>query len=294
MSVPTSLQAILQDVRYDHVYHYVLVATITVIVADFFQTLDDEIRFLWNSRVTLAKILYFANRYTPMFNVTFSIYMFILTRRRGDGICRNEFIAIGIIVFLQFEIANAVLCVRAYAVWKSARSRLVLIALLTSFIVSFSVQAYVVGLYISGSRGSTIGSSTGCTILLTNNKIWISMILLVVADSVALALLLAKSVTSFRSNSMRSSLLTVMVKDGLGYFACVTGLCLANLIVIHSAAPLLRDSFLLAQAAMQNVLCVRLLLHLHAVNRGSQSPISETFSTAFEMKDLRIVLPRSI
>ncbi len=116
---------------------------------------------------------------------------------------------------------SAVLCVRAYAVWKSARSRLVLIVLLTSFIVSiselayvacgsnsnndqvsFSVQAYVVGLYISGSRvchfclsqsyylystpsrtGSTIGSSTGCTILLTNNKIWISMILLVVADS---------------------------------------------------------------------------------------------------------------
>lgn len=184
-------------------------------------TLHDEIRFIWNSRFSLAKILYLLNRYIPPINVMYAIYLFIFTKKTGAELCRKEFIVMGSVVYFQFAIASAVLCVRAYAVWKPVKP--VLVLLVTLFIASVSTEGYVVGLYFAGATAFNLGAGVpGCLILLTNNKMWITLVVLVCSDAVALALLLIKSFTAFRSS--KSGLLTVMVRDGIGYFACVMGL----------------------------------------------------------------------
>jgi len=239
MSLPATLQGIVRAANYENVFHYLLVSTISVLSTEYVLTLHDEIRFIWNSRFSLAKILYLLNRYIPPINVMYAIYLFIFTKKTGAEVrdflfqftptfypisiqlCRKEFIVMGSVVYFQFAIASAVLCVRAYAVWKPVKP--VLVLLVTLFIASVSTEGYVVGLYFAGATAFNLGAGVpGCLILLTNNKMWITLVVLVCSDAVALALLLIKSFTAFRSS--KSGLLTVMVRDGIGYFACVMGL----------------------------------------------------------------------
>jgi len=233
MSLPTTLKEIVQAANYENVFHYLLVSTFTLLSTEYVLTLRDEIRFIWTSRFSLAKLLYVLNRYVPPINVIFSVYLFIFTEKTGEGLCRKEFIVMGSVVYFQFAIAYAVLCVRAYAVWKSVKP--VAVLLVTLFIGSVSVQGYVVSIYFAGVIAFNLGGGVpGCLILLTNNKMWITLIVLVCSDAVALALLLIKSFTAFRSS--KSGLLTVMVRDGIGYFACVMGLSIANMIVLRTVA----------------------------------------------------------
>jgi len=273
----TTLQLAEEFASFNQAYKSVLVATFSALVAEFFQTLDTEVRFIWGSRTSLAKLLYFANRYTPIVNVGLAVYTFVIARDTSARICFNEYLAISVIAFLEFEIAFGVLCIRAYAAWEFSRA--VLVVLLTSFVASFSGEAYVLWRFLSKSYALPPGTlSDVCTTNSSDQVISIDVIILVIVDSLALALLLAKSWTNFRSSPHGSSLLTVMAKDGIWYFACVIALSVANVIVLRSASIAYRAFFLLTQAAFQNALCVRLLLHLRLVNEESEPAISTVSS----------------
>jgi len=168
-----------------------------------------------------------------------------------------------------------------------------LIIMLTTFIVGFSAQGYITGRYMSGASALDSGAgTTGCIVLLATNDIWKSLIILLSTDTVALMTLLAKSLATFRKDMRNPSLLNVMAKDGIGYFSCVIGLSLANLIVLRRANPIVRDFFLLPQAAFQNALGVRIMLHLHVVDKkealySSATPSLSTFrAPAIELKDI--------
>ncbi|KLO08767.1 hypothetical protein SCHPADRAFT_908362 [Schizopora paradoxa] len=281
--IPTTLHEIVQAADYEVVFHYLLVSTLSMLFTEYIVTIQEEVHFIWDSRFGLVKSLYLLNRYIPPMNVLYSLYVFIFTEKTGETLCRKEFIIMGSVTYLQFAIAYAVLCVRAYAVWSSVKS--VLLLLVGLFITSITVEAYVVGNYFAGSLAFNLGSGVpGCLILLTNNKMWIALVVIVCSDAVTLALLLIKSVTSSRSS--RSGLLTVMVRDGIGYFVCVMGLSIANMIVLRTVAPMMRDLYILPQASLQNVLCVRLLLHLHVVN-DRESNLSTSDMTLVELKDSR-------
>jgi len=88
---------------------------------------------------------------------------------------------------------------------------------------------------------------------------------------VTLGVLLAKSIMHTRDlkrlqcNFPRQSILTVMARDGIGYFFCAVAITTANLVVLRSATPNLRAFLYGTQGILQNILCSRLLLHIHAV-----------------------------
>jgi len=237
---------------------------------------------MWNSRISLVKMLYFANRFVPICNIAFTLYSFVLAKQSGPEICVNEFISIGALMTFEFQIAFAVLCVRAYAVW---RSRRILIVILTTFIVSVSAWGYILGKYMSGVKAlDPEVEATGCIFLLIleTNDMRKALILLLILDTVVLMMLLLKSWQTFRSNTHNPSLLNVMAKDGIGYFSCVIALSLANFFVLRSAEPIVRDMFILPQAAFQDALSVRIILHLHAVDKkealySSATPSLSTF-----------------
>jgi len=56
-----------------------------------------------------------------------------------------------------------------------------------------------------------------------------------------------------------------MARDGIGYFFCAVAITTANLVVLRSATPNLRAFLYGTQGILQNILCSRLLLHIHAV-----------------------------
>jgi len=63
-----------------------------------------------------------------------------------------------------------------------------------------------------------------------------------------------------------------MVKDGVGYFACILAITIANVVVLRGASRLIQDSLLPLQAILQGILCNRLLFHVHIVNEERTRP----------------------
>ncbi|KLO09650.1 hypothetical protein SCHPADRAFT_943467 [Schizopora paradoxa] len=57
--------------------------------------------------------------------------------------------------------------------------------------------------------------------------------------------------------------MTIIVRDGLGYFALNLSLALTNVIVD------LRDFLLSTHGILQNIFCSRLLFHIHAIGEGN-------------------------
>jgi len=218
MSIPTfsQLLRIFEVIaRFNQIFQSVLVATFSALVAEFFQTFENEVRFIWGSRISLAKFLYFANRYLPIVNIGLAVYTFVLTKGASARTCLNEYLALSVIAFVEFEIAYAVLCIRAYAAWGFARP--VLVVLLTSSITSVSAQVYILWRFLSGTSALDPGVVTNvCITEALNQDIRINVIILACVDSLPLALLLAKSWKTFRSAPNDSSLLLIMAKDGIG------------------------------------------------------------------------------
>jgi len=269
-----------QDAEYDLIFHNALVATLTVLGYEYAITFQDEVRFIWNSRLSPAKLVYFLNRYIPLVNIVYAVYFFMISDSGDTTVCRREYRAIGSLSCFGFISAAAVLCLRAYAVWPSVK--FIKGLLVSVYMISISVSAYAISVYVSGASVNDIGPSSNpgrCLVLITNNKVWIAIIVLILCDAVALSLLLARSLTTFRHT--HSSLLVVMAKDGLGYFSCVMVLSITNVIVLRVAHPVIRDAFVPTQAALQNALCVRLLLHLHIVNDSQNDAMSVTHDIVF-------------
>ncbi|KLO12897.1 hypothetical protein SCHPADRAFT_940861 [Schizopora paradoxa] len=288
-------------------YDCVLVATFTVLVVEYFQTFEEEVnddrfplflhaahlklrivprqvRFVWKLKTSLANILFLMNRYVAPVNIAFAIYVFGISNDLSTKSCYNDYTASATLCFFQMQAAYAVLCVRTCAAWGFAR--VVKNVLICSFIASTASQAYFIARSIKSDAAAPPGEfgTRHCLILSFGPiSVWVGLIILVSADMLALALLLVKSVKTFRQSRVHLSLLTVMAKDGIAYFICVFALSLANLLVIVTPVPVVKEMFLLTQAAFQNALAVRLLLHLRTVNADSD-PVSRGNMSSFQIK----------
>ncbi|KLO12898.1 hypothetical protein SCHPADRAFT_395486 [Schizopora paradoxa] len=265
-------------------YECVLVATFTVLVLEYFQTFEEEVRFVWKLKTSLANILFLMNRYVAPVNIAFAIYVFGISNDLSTKACYNEYIASATLCFFQMQAAYAVLCIRTCAAWGFARK--IKIVLIFAFLASTATQGYFIARNIIDNSAVPSGEfGTRHCLIISNGPIslWVGLVVLVSVDLLALSLLLWKSLKTFKQSRVHLSLLTVMATDGIAYFICVFALSLANLIVLVTPVPIAREMFLLTQAAFQNVLAVRLLLHLRIVNADSD-PVSRGNMSSFQIK----------
>ncbi|KLO15294.1 hypothetical protein SCHPADRAFT_938885 [Schizopora paradoxa] len=109
----------------------------------------------------------------------------------------------------------------------------------------------------------------GCMILYRNDVIWIALVILVFCETLSLALLLGKAVHDhwivFKPVKGH---VTGCYALGLGYYALNLAITAANLVILKRLSPELRDFLLITQGALQNLLCNRLLLHVHIANEA--------------------------
>jgi len=241
---------------------------------------------MWNPRFTFARVLFFVGRYLPLAALCHAIFVFVATTHMTH--CRVELLTNATLSYIEYLWAVLVLFTRSYAVWANVR---IVPAILGFVCVSaFSGASYAFHRYLSGISVPAYASeiiSHGCAVTIGNNFIWVALIILIFCEIVAVGLLLARSFRDHRqSGGSGSNLLAVMTKDGLGYFVCNLAITIANLIVLRRLSPTLRGFLLITQGALQNILCNRLLLHIHIVNE-SQSYHVYRSSLVYELNSLR-------
>ncbi|TDL27139.1 hypothetical protein BD410DRAFT_783333 [Rickenella mellea] len=203
---------------------YTSLAAVTVLVYDYFILLPDEIALIWPSRWSISKCLFIANRYLAFVDPTMIIYLLMFGERAG--VCVNTFRAIGVFTTIGIMVAQWILLLRTYAVWGSKISKpfvCVFVCYVCIGVVdSWASHKYVNGVHSTGVPGKGM---TGCTLFFANRLAWVSFVGIMAIESALISLLVYKAVQHFRV--ARSSLMTILYRDGLLYFAFVlaTSIC---------------------------------------------------------------------
>jgi len=178
------------------VLRYTIVATVGLVTYEYLINLDNELRYLWGRRFTLGGVLLFLCRYVPLASAL-EIYVFITTTNLNSSHCLAGFRASTCIIYIEFTVSVLVLFTRAYAVWGgSCRILRVLVLIYAGAITG---AAYSVFLHMRGVSSLDFNVSNGCLFEIANDNLKIALGILVFCESLALCLLIIKSVQYARA-----------------------------------------------------------------------------------------------
>ncbi|KLO08894.1 hypothetical protein SCHPADRAFT_591383 [Schizopora paradoxa] len=264
----------IEDLEGDQVLRYFIVAATCLIFYEYLISFDNEIRYLWNRRISFGGVLLLLCRSFP-FATSLAVQIFITGGSNSS--CIIGLRAITCVVLVEASVAVLVLTTRAYAVWSGSMTVLGLLAV--AYISTLGVGSYSVFLFLRAPESVLPFKTHGCIIENLSDILWIALIAYLSLEFLVLSLLLLKSILHRRRFNiihrgvMRKGILSIMTQDGIGYFACTLVVAGANVNIIHHLSLEVQDGLLVLQGVIQNILCSRLIFHIRSVN---DVPISTT------------------
>ncbi|KLO08892.1 hypothetical protein SCHPADRAFT_908261 [Schizopora paradoxa] len=231
------MDIVIQIAEGDQVFRYATVSAITLVCYEFLITLDNEIRFVWNRRISFGGALLLLCRYLP-FGSFVQAYVYMIKDNLDTTTCIAGVRASACFLLIEFLLSALVLYTRAYAVWEGSKRILYLLVLTYAGVLV--AGAYSVYMFLRGIKSLLVIWPNGCVPLPVNDDLWIALAILIVSESLSLGLLLIKSVKHahalknfgiFHGNSKRR-IISVMSHDGIGYFVCTLAITITNLVIL--------------------------------------------------------------
>jgi len=129
------------------------IASFTMVVYDYFLTLDDEIRYFWTGKWSMSRVLYLLNRYLPPISLTLGLISFLapgLSTEFCDRTIRTCFI----LDVIAMAVAQAVLVLRIWYLYRHNRAAQILAV--TSFVVCIVAEFVTLCLSIADLHSEII------------------------------------------------------------------------------------------------------------------------------------------
>ncbi|KAF8508510.1 hypothetical protein JB92DRAFT_593032 [Gautieria morchelliformis] len=261
----TILHAILPPLIGLRVTEYVTVACTALLVYDYFLTLDREVFFVWGSRWSVGKIIFFVNRYCPIIDTSLAVFSITGTSAGDPDLCRLMTRTTTWTFVAGMLVAEIILAMRTYAVWGGRRSILVFLVLwsIAAFIaVVVLVQRFldaVVFVQIPPFLES-LGVGVRCAPLPPNGVTSYPFMVYMVNQAAVAALTLSRAFRQYRA--AHNPLIRTMFRDGLLYYVYTLALCIAN-VAVAVAAPVQYGLLLeMPLHVVNSICCTRVLLNI--------------------------------
>ncbi|TDL25273.1 hypothetical protein BD410DRAFT_785159 [Rickenella mellea] len=253
----------------------IVLAEFAVLVWDYFVVLPEEVALIWPARWTGSKCLFMINRYLVFVDPVMYIYVAMIGTDAHR--CETTFRTLSYFSTIGFLVAQSILMLRTYAVWGTGINKssacMFGIWLAMTAIALWTISKYLGGFH---STGAAVPGMSGCAMFFANRLVWVSVALYVITETVLVILLVYKAAQHFRFG--RSSLMMVIYRDGLWYFACILVTSIANLAVVLLAPVILHLFLLGTQRVMHSILCTRILLHIREADQSRRLPCLDTLS----------------
>jgi len=244
-------------------FNAVAVASLTVLVYDIVLTLPEEIEFVWNSKMTWGKVLYFANRYLVLANQIGTMpFWFIVDP--SLRYCKVWFLLDVWTAYIFVLPAQFVIGARTFAMYNGSQKIkwLILIVFILSFITVISSSI----LYMAKSTFSPLplgGLTCIYTIKSPRSAGMISNAGAAIYELLVWSLLAIRSIHLAKRGE--SKLVRLVFRDSLIYVTIVT-MSAVTTVFLHLFVPLrqeiLQDVLGNYTEAMGSVITSHILLHL--------------------------------
>ncbi|TFK22974.1 hypothetical protein FA15DRAFT_705889 [Coprinopsis marcescibilis] len=264
----------LPEAQHYKMYYNIISAaiSITVLFAEYFQTLELEVELVWPSEWSLVKFLYFTNRMMPFIAIPFSL-LYNMAPTPSPSFCKSVFLVCCIGIWSCIIISEAVLYIRLYALaGRGRKMRWFLICnAFCGIKVAFTGGFLLTILYVTsgswnGSQSSKVVPGCFGNMSGQGHLLLVAYLLILYSGLMTMAFCVYFGLKVYWK-SKPSPLIRIFYRDGTFYFVALAVMSIAN-----GAAALFLPSrfrFLLTppQAVMHSTLAIRMILHLREESR---------------------------
>ncbi|PBK92626.1 hypothetical protein ARMGADRAFT_1080682 [Armillaria gallica] len=260
---------------------WVAAACATCIVYDHIITLGEECNHIWPARMTLARVLFFVNRYVVEGMLLFafiaagfgnlstsvSVLSFVLSNPTDimrSCTCTFYLRWLSVNLTVQNAVVQGILVLRVWALYQGNKPVIGL-----AFFLYFSVCATLVGLTITDYLAESVDvervvALPGCYADSLPSMIagyWITPLAI---ESYLFIMVAFRAFVYWKAGESSPTILTLMARDSTIYFAIILALLLGNLFMFLFGPPFLSSLLVNPLSVASCILGSRMLLNLRA------------------------------
>ncbi|KAJ7649846.1 hypothetical protein FB45DRAFT_4758 [Roridomyces roridus] len=271
--------ALLQLVTDSQTTNYLSAAGLTFLIIEHISTFKEEIRYVWQSRLSLWSVLYVWTRYFTLISLAMDVSFMFRPMRASEIRCRQFLLAEMTTSIMIIISVDCILVLRVWLLFGKGRKLLgILIPLLIvemAGMITFGLLA-ILPLKDFADVGPFLN---GCY------SLEVPRLLTFVALPPFLMSLLMFSMTAYkcgqhlrlRSRRAPMPMITLFLRDGVFLFLWIMLYSTAELIIWHSARPTLAEIPIVPATAVSAVLGGRILLNIKnlAYDNSNANPTIE-------------------
>ncbi|KAI9063685.1 hypothetical protein FKP32DRAFT_1758087 [Trametes sanguinea] len=240
----------------------VLMAALTYIVMDVVETFSDEVAFIWPSRLSPMKVIFFANRYTPFVDVTVGVIMHLAAST--SEMCSRLWPVLVVFYALGSSLSETILMVRTMALWnfnKVVIAIMVLNCLLILVPFCIVAQRYMREINYPPQYVLEI---TKCVVSISDGPLWVFYAGVVFSETTIVGLTLLQQYRSRMRGADLPLVVRTMYRDGTVFYTVLLFVSVFNLVCMMVAPIEMSSALQLPLRALHSTLCSRVLLNLRA------------------------------
>ncbi|KAI0777638.1 hypothetical protein BD413DRAFT_185303 [Trametes elegans] len=253
---------------------YAGVASITYIVLDVVETFSDEVDLVWPSRLSGMKIIFYINRYLPVFDVSLGVYILLWVRQ--PKLCAVLWDILVVLYPGGSFVSEVILMVRTVALWNF--NRIVLGIMVLNGVIIVVPTASLVPVYIQGLHypSEDVLEITRCVPSISDSIGWVFYMSVIISETTVVSLTILKHHMTRGRDGALPLLLRTLYRDGMGFYCLMLGISVANLLCMLVAPVEISSALQLPHRAIHSTLCSRVLLNLRkAAARSSGHSIQD-------------------
>lgn len=240
---------------------WVAATCVTCIVYDHIITLGEECNHIWPARMTLARVLFFVNRYVIEGMLLFA-FIAAGFGNLSTSFCTFYLRWLSVNLTVQNAVVQGILVLRVWALYQGNKPVIGL-----AFFLYFSICATLVGLTITDYLAESVDvervvALPGCYADSLPSMIagyWITPLAI---ESYLFIMVTFRAFVYWKAGESSPAILNLMARDSTVYFAIIFALLLGNLLMFLFGPPFLSSLLLNPLSAASCILGSRMLLNL--------------------------------
>ncbi|KLO16853.1 hypothetical protein SCHPADRAFT_195431 [Schizopora paradoxa] len=277
----STIQEITTLVRHMFVAKYFNVASAVILVFDTLENFSDEVELIWNQRWSVGKALYIASRYLVFVDVSLML-IYLFDSRLETKACHRVYITTTYFSFIGACIAELVLLIRVYAIWKQSAIVLAILCFMSLVFVITSILNLNIHDDFRTLKffDSPVPSIIPCFRPRIEIRAFIDFGCLVLLDLTIVIFTAWGAVTYWKENAS-SPLMSTFYRDGVLYFICLFALSLANVVDFIVGDTPQQGTLLELQRVIHSVISARIILNLRKVFVASDDETKDFTTVVF-------------
>ncbi|KAF8166951.1 hypothetical protein BJ912DRAFT_913505 [Pholiota molesta] len=283
-----STEVLTQAMRALRTVTYFDVAACTFFVWDYILTLPLELDLVWRARWNPMKVVYIVQRYLPFVDTVGLVFYHQLKGNLGEAECKVLYFTSGSMIIIGMSFSEAILTVRAWAVWNQDRRLTILLPIAYAL---FWVADFVFLAMFLRSLGFTElpYPFVGCYVTRAGHVLIMCWVVVFIWDATVLGLMMVPLFRAYKEGG-NSALAKVLYRDGALYCLYLFLLSSVNITIARSLPPQYSQLLTSTARCAHSTMTSRVLLHIRA-HTSTADPVFREDLSDNELASLNLGSP---